>query len=214
MKTKNIFYKTVILLSAVSILLTLYLYPNLPTQIPIHFDYTGQPDNFGPRAFTLFTASLPLIGIVLFKALPKLDPKSEAYQLHAKAYDIFIVLVLFLFIIFHWISIFVALGFELPIYKVIPIGIGILFIILGNYMPQIRPNYTYGIRLPWTLANENNWRATHRIGGYCYILSGIFFIIIGFVPPSFLLLCILLAFICVFWPMFYSYLYFKRQASK
>ena len=214
MNTKNAFYKSIILLSILSILLTFYLYPSLPAEIPIHFDYAGTPDNFGPRSFALLTASLPLISIVVFKVLPKLDPKRASYQLHAKAYGIFISFISFLFIGFHWVTLFIVLGVDLPVHKIIPLGIGMLFIILGNYMPQIRPNYTYGIRLPWTLADENNWRATHRIGGYCYIVSGIFFIIISFAPPSFVSLCILLALICIFLPMVYSYIYFKREISK
>lgn len=56
MKTKNIFFKSIFILTICSILLTLYFYPNLPNEIPIHFDYLGNPDNYGPRSFTFFTA--------------------------------------------------------------------------------------------------------------------------------------------------------------
>lgn len=119
-----------------------------------------------------------------------------------------------LFIILHWVSLYVALGYNLPIQKVVPISIGMLFIVIGNYMPQIRPNYTYGIKLPWTLADENNWRATHRIGGYCYIASGILFLLTGFASSLLISACLLVAFIFLFIPMLYSYLYFKRHISK
>lgn len=214
MKTKNIFLKSIFILTICSILLTLYFYPNLPNEIPIHFDYLGNPDNYGPRSFTFFTAFLPLIVLVLLKIIPKFDPKSASYKLHQKAYNIFIAFLVLLFILLHWFSLYVALGYNLPIQKVVPISIGMLFIVIGNYMPQIRPNYTYGIKLPWTLADENNWRATHRIGGYCYIASGILFLLAGFASSLLISTCLLVAFIFLFIPMLYSYLYFKRHISK
>lgn len=211
MKIKNPIYKSVLILSVISILITLYLYPSLPNEIPIHFNVSGEIDNYGPRSFALFTAALPLISLILFKFLPKLDPKGKNYKFHAKAYHIFILFMMLFFILLHWATLSVALGMPIPINKVVPIGIGALFIILGNYMPQIRQNYTYGIKLPWTLANEANWRATHRIGGYCYVATGILFILSSFVPIPFVQVCVAFASIFIFIPMVYSYVYFKKH---
>lgn len=211
MKIKNPIYKTVLMLSVISILITLYLYPMLPNEIPIHFNISGEVDDYGPRTFALFTAVLPLISLIFFRFLPRLDPKGENYKFHTKAYNVFILFMMLFFIVLHWITLFSALGIPVPINKVVPIGMGVLFIILGNYMPQIRQNYTYGIKLPWTLSDENNWRATHRMGGYFYIVSGILFILSSVVTVPFVQVCVAFATIFIFIPMVYSYIYFKKH---
>ena len=56
---------------------------------------------------------------------------------------------------------------------------GLLFVVIGNYLPKARRNYTIGIRLPWTLANEENWNRTHRIGGFLWVIGGILMIIMA-----------------------------------
>ncbi|GAF25302.1 predicted integral membrane protein [Moorella thermoacetica Y72] len=67
--------------------------------------------------------------------------------------------------------------------RVVPLAIGLLFILIGNYLPQARLNYFFGIRTPWTLANEEVWRRTHRFSGYAFILAGFMFIVAAFLPP-------------------------------
>ena len=214
MKTKNPIVKSIIVLTILSIIGTLFLYSQLPAQVPIHFDYAGVPDNYGPRIFVLFTAILPLIMLAFLKLAPKMDPKGNAYLKHGKAYNIFIIFLMLLFIVFHGVSIGIALGIELSINKIIPFGVGILFIVIGNYMPQIKQNYTFGIKLPWTYNDENNWRATHRVGGYCFMASGILFMLIAFVPVSFTPFLTFLSFGCLVLPMVYSYLYFRKNTVK
>jgi uncharacterized membrane protein len=56
--------------------------------------------------------------------------------------------------------------------------IGLLFIIIGNYLPKARQNYTIGIRIPWTLANEENWNRTHRLAGYLWMICGVLMILL------------------------------------
>lgn len=214
MKIKNPIVKSIIVLTILSIIATLYLYGRLPNEVPIHFDYTGVADNYGPRSFVLLTAILPLIMLAFLKVVPKMDPKGDAYLKHGKAYNIFIIFLMLLFIVFHWVSIGIALGIELSINKIVPFGVGMLFIVIGNYMPQIKQNYTFGIKLPWTYNDENNWRATHRVGGYCFIISGILFMLIGFVPVSVASFLTFLSFGCLILPMVYSYLYFRKNMAK
>lgn len=211
MKTKNVLLKSIFILTICSLLLTIYFYPYLPAEIPIHFDVLGNPDNYAPRGFTFMTAVLPLIIFILLKKVPNLDPKATSYELHKKSYNIFITFLILLLLVLHWVSIYIALGYHLPIQTIILTCIGILFVVLGNYMPQIRPNYTYGIKLPWTLADDQNWRATHRVGGYCYIIAGLLFILLGLVPPFLVSFSLFIPFIFIFIPMLYSYFYFKQH---
>jgi uncharacterized membrane protein len=49
---------------------------------------------------------------------------------------------------------------------------GVLFIVLGNYLPTVKPNRTFGIRVPATFRNEEVWKKTHRFAGRAYVLGG------------------------------------------
>lgn len=56
----------------------------------------------------------------------------------------------------------------------------VLFIILGNFMPQIKQNYTFGCRTPWALNDEHNWQRTQRMGGYTFVVMGIVLLVLAF----------------------------------
>ncbi len=91
-------------------------------------------------------------------------------------------------------------------------GLGILFIVLGNYLPKTRQNHTVGIRVPWTLTDEENWNATHRFGGRVWVAGGFLTLIGGFLPGTFghrIVPAALLAIAAA--PIAYSYLYYRRQ---
>jgi uncharacterized membrane protein len=71
----------------------------------------------------------------------------------------------------------VNLGYQIDITFYMELLLGVLFVIIGNYLPKARQNYTIGIRIPWTLANEENWNRTHRLAGYLWMIGGILMII-------------------------------------
>ena len=91
------------------------------------------------------------------------------------------------------------------------IGLGLLFMILGNYLPKVKANYFIGIRTPWTLANETVWVKTHRFGGKVFFIGGAMLIVSAFIPSSFrvFLLISSIVFIAIV-PMVYSYFVYKK----
>lgn len=98
------------------------------------------------------------------------------------------------------------LGYELDITFFSELFMGLLFIIVGNYLPKARQNYTIGIKIPWTLANEENWNRTHRLAGYMWMICGALIIVIcltGFVQAKWMigifLIMILVPCIYSFW---------------
>jgi uncharacterized membrane protein len=156
----------------ISIIGTILIYPSLPGRIPQHWNIDGQVDRFAAKSNIFFTAAFPL-GIYLMMAfLPKIDPKKESYLKHARAYQVTNWALSLFLVCLHWVTIGVATGYPLNVGFFIRILMGILFIILGNYLTQVRPNYFFGIKTPWTLANEEVWRKTHRVGGYGFIIAG------------------------------------------
>jgi len=203
--------KGMIILILISIIATIFIYTSLPGKIPIHWNVKGEIDAYRSKSFIWFTALLPLVIYLLMIYIPEIDPKRESYKKHKKAYEILINILVPFFIMIHWIAIFSALGYPVSIARIIPIGIGILFLVIGNYMGQIRPNYTFGIKLPWTLADETVWKKTHRVGSITFILSGLIFIIAGIINKSYsFIMAILTIFVALIYIAIYSYLEYKK----
>ncbi|MFP4697449.1 MAG: SdpI family protein [Eubacteriales bacterium] len=173
--------KFVLLLSILSLIGTAITYFYLPAEIPIHWDSSGNVDNWGPKWTLFITGALPLILHYLFIWLPKIDPKRENYKKHEKAYSITHKATIYFLILVQWVAIAEVLYDDFDLSLLIFIGAGILLIILGNYMPQFRHNYFVGIKTPWTLSDETVWKKTHQLGGYTFIILGLLFIVQGFV---------------------------------
>jgi uncharacterized membrane protein len=108
------------------------------------------------------------------------------------------------------ITIFAGLGYEIPIEKIVPAFVGLLFIIIGNYLPKSKQNYTVGIKLPWTLNNETNWNKTHRLAGYLWIVGGVMMFVNSFLQifwmPVFIAIISLLSIV----PAVYSYILYRN----
>lgn len=105
-----------------------------------------------------------------------------------------------------------ASGKEFTVEVITTIGIGLAFMVLGNYFPKCKQNHTIGIKIPWTLQDEENWNRTHRLGGKLWVSGGFLFMLSAFVPgkigsiasPAIML-------VMVFVPMVYSFLYSRKQ---
>jgi uncharacterized membrane protein len=93
--------------------------------------------------------------------------------------------------------------------RIIVAGVGLMFIVLGNYMGKVRKNFFIGIRTPWTLASDEVWSRTHRLGGKVFVLTGIFMIVNIFVrfPGQTLVVAIVAAALI---PVIYSYVICRR----
>lgn len=196
--------KLLILLILLSVIGTFFVYNALPDRIPSHWNLKGEVDSYSGKSFVFFTGFLPLGLYILMLYLPKIDPKRQSYSKHKKAYEIVIIVILLFLMMLHWSTILFALGFNLNISTLVRWGVGLLFIVIGNYMGQIRHNYFFGIKLPWTLANETVWRKTHRVGGFGFIIVGLIFILTSSII-SFISLIVLTVGLGI-----YSYLEFKK----
>jgi uncharacterized membrane protein len=92
------------------------------------------------------------------------------------------------------------------------LAIGLLFMLLGNYMKTIKANYFIGIRTPWTLENESVWKSTHKLGGKLWFIGGLAIVISSLTASKefntifFIIITILLTLI----PLVYSYLEYKK----
>ncbi|WP_069651108.1 SdpI family protein [Caloranaerobacter ferrireducens] len=203
--------KWILLILLISFIATIFIYSSLPDSIPRHWNIKGEIDAYGHKNMVFFTALLPIGLYVLMLLIPKIDPKRKSYLKHKKAYEILVVMIIMFLVIIHWISIFVALGSSINVGLLMKIFMGLLFIIIGNYMGQIRHNYFFGIRTPWTLANETVWRKTHRVGGYGFIAAGIVFLLSTFINNNLGFIIPMSTFILVtFSIVIYSYIEYTK----
>jgi uncharacterized membrane protein len=102
----------------------------------------------------------------------------------------------------------IALNKKVNIGLLVNLIIGALFLLIGNYLPKAKQNYTVGIKLPWTLNSEENWNRTHRMAGGLWMLGGLAMIANAFFLSTIVLIVVLCGITIP--PTVYSYLLFKK----
>ncbi len=164
--------------------LSIGVYSHLPATVPVHWNAAGQIDRYSSRAFGAFI--MPAIMIVLagmFAVLPAISPKGFDIEGKSRAYTAIVFSILLFLFGLHVFLLLAALHLARSITAVIPLLFGPLLIIAGNYLPKIRRNFFVGIRTPWTLADEDVWYRTHRLGGVLLVATGALLMVIGpFLP--------------------------------
>lgn len=176
MKHKKL-YLSLLILCLVNFAAHLLFYPGLPDTVPVHWGFDGQADGWGPKSSALFICIVPLAILILLAVIPKIDPRAQNYEKFDKIYRGFVVGIVVFMCVITWLT-------ELTVYNVLPSGgsmisvlvcggCGVLFILLGNYMPRIKQNYTFGCKTPWALNDEHNWNRTQRMGGIVFVVIGV-----------------------------------------
>lgn len=169
---KRFFYTSLIIAIAI-LIINFIAYPFLPNKVPVHWGLNGDVDRYGSKMEQLIMSGIPLLLVLFFNLIPSIDPRKESFKLHTKAYSIVNLLVIIFISGLNLLAIISALGYNMHFSIILPILLGILFIGMGNYMSQIRPNYFFGFRTPWALASEQVWKKTHRFGGLVFCITGI-----------------------------------------
>jgi uncharacterized membrane protein len=202
-----------LLLIVITLVSAVYFYGHLPERIATHWNFAGQVDGYGSGKIQSIVLPLMLIGMyILFLVFPYLDPKKERYEQFSKVYHIFKDIILILFAIIYFIVGFNGLGYNLPVGVITPILIGLLFIIMGNYMSKIKRNWFMGIRTPWTLSSEEVWNKTHRFGGKMFILAGLLMMAETIMPNAWkLAVFILMMIILLVGTIGYSYIVYLKE---
>jgi uncharacterized membrane protein len=166
------------------------LWDKLPARVPIHWNIHGQIDGYAGKAFgVLFMPLLNIFLASLLAAIPLMDPKIRKYDDETKASSVHVIKILRLGItLFNDCVAFAILAFALDyrfdMNRFVTAGIGLLFILLGNVMGKLRPNYFAGIRTPWTLESRTVWFKTHRLGGRLMVAGGICVLFASFLLPG------------------------------
>jgi uncharacterized membrane protein len=159
-----------------------WAWPQLPpgATVPIHWNLAGEPDGYAPKEFALLL--VPVLAVILgalFLVIPRIDPRGDHLRTRSVEYGILCLGVLLLLLGIHVVTTLIVLGHDLPIARIIPTGIGVLFAVIGLVLPRLRSSYFAGIRTPWTLTSERSWQATHRVGGPVFVALGVALAVVG-----------------------------------
>jgi uncharacterized membrane protein len=159
----------------------------LPETIAMHFNLKGDIDRYGSKN-ELVTMILILIVVnaIVYLLLPqvyRIDPKRYAVENKGRLFRIAFAVAVFtsaVLCLLIYSSIHGNIKFTM---RFILAGVGLMLAIVGNYIYNIKPNYFAGIRLPWTLNNDENWKRTHLLGGKLLFGGGLLIAVICLFAP-------------------------------
>ena len=182
MRHKNLIITTLITI-AISWIVAFIYSGYLPDPVPTHWNIDGEIDGWTAKPWGVYI--LPIIDtvtILLLLILPKIAPKGFRLEGALKVYYL-LTLVIAVFMLAVMLFMFNAAlnkGFNMTTW--IMSGIGLLFIVIGNYLTKIPKNFFLGIRTPWTLSNDEVWYKTHRLSAWVFILAGLALMLSAFTP--------------------------------
>jgi len=160
--------------------MTAVLYGRLPEKIPSHWNLRGEIDGYSNKPFGPFLLPSVMAGLFLvFLVLPAISPRGFRFDSFRPAWGILQSAILgFLFLI-HTLVLLAAIGKPVAMTRSIEAAVGLLLVVLGNFLGKVTRNFFVGIRTPWTLASEEVWLRTHRLGGKLFVLAGLAMFVLG-----------------------------------
>ena len=212
-------YKWTLLITSIIILLPIYfgymLWDELPDMMATHWGVSNEPNGYSSKAMAVYGIPLIMLAMQWFMLfITELDIKKINHSMKMMQLVLWIIPVINLLV--SVITYAYALGIELNVGFWVLFFLGILFTVIGNYLPKCRQNWTMGIKLPWTLSDAENWNYTHRLAGPVWMVGGILMTVGSFFSKhavvAYGIVVVILLMVAV--PTVYSYLYYKQHNSE
>lgn len=208
--------KIIFIVSSAVILLPivfgLFVWDRLPEQMAIHWNSEGVADDYASKAVAVFAMPCFLFVMQLLSVLVTgFDKKNKGQS--EKVFQLVLLICPFLSCFLSVLIYAQALGRPMDVSAWMVGFIGILFVVLGNYLPKCKQNATIGIRIKWTLENEENWNATHRLAGKVWVVGGFLQTVVCLLVPTEAVFAVFMTgtLLLVLIPMLYSYQLHKKQ---
>ena len=189
-----------------------WLQPTLPAQLPSHWNIAGEVDAYASKDFVVFQIpTFVLCILILLMWLPTTDPKHENVKHNQPYYNQLVLMMTFFFFSLHAYTIAWAYGFRMNVGQFMSVLIGLLFVVIGAALNNIKQNWFFGIRTPWTISNEMIWEKTHKVAGNLFKAAGI--LVAGFslydpVKSFQIMMAMIIA--IVTWSIVYPYILWKK----
>ena len=199
------------LIILIPIVIGLILWDKLPDQVPVHWNMSGEVDDYATKTQAVFLMPLVLVAFQWICVLgTSLDPKKQ--NINDKMFTLVLWIVPIISLLCNSMVYATVLGHKVSVEIIMPLFMGALFIVIGNYLPKCKQSYTMGIKLPWTLDDEENWNKTHRMAGFLWVIGGIVVMATAFLGIFWLLFVVLIPMVIV--PTVYSYLLYKKSKKE
>lgn len=192
------------------------IWKNLPERIPINWNMDGEIAHWGSKIILiLVVCMLPVLTYTVLFAAAKFDPKNRTASMGKKFSQLKFFLVLFKSLL-ALIIIYITKNQSFSDPALMYVLVGVLLMIMGNYFKVIRPGYFIGIRTPWTLENEEVWKATHVFAGKIWLFGGLIIVLGGITFSGFVFskALVTIGFIVAFLPVAYSFFKYRQLEKK
>ncbi len=189
----------------------LLLWNVLPQQIVTHWGADGAADGWGSKAFAIIGMPLLMFGMHFLCAFLALRVSKNTAQ-KGKVLEMLFWTCPIISVVVNLVKYSVALGMDINVRLLMPVVLGIVFVIMGYYLPNCTSNSMISIKVEWTLNDDENWTLTHRFGGIIWQVCGFLLIIMEYLAGSVgEILFPMVLLVIVFAPVIYSYVLFKQK---
>ena len=194
-----------------SFVITAALYNRLPESVPTHWNARGEANGFTAKPWGPFILPLTMVGLyLLLMIIPRISPRGYRVERFQNVFEILqATLLAFLFMV-TMLALLAGIGAPVPINRAIQAGTGLLFIVIGNFMGKFTKNFFVGIRTPWTLASDEVWLRTHRLGGKLFVLAGLGLLVSGLLGGGGAMPLLAAVAVAGGIPAIYSYVLYRR----
>jgi len=187
------------------------LWDQLPEIMPSHWNIEGEVDAYMDKTTWIWIfPGITLFIALMFPFFSRIDPKKEKYELFRRPWLIFQMMFVGFFAYLYFVSLYLTLNPEVSITGFVFGGIGVLFVLIGNYLGKVRQNWFLGIRTPWTLDNEEVWNKTQRLAGWIFLIAGLVIFAEAFIQWQIAWVLGICVVVAVIVPVVYSYLLHRK----
>jgi uncharacterized membrane protein len=199
---------------AIAFIAGILLYNQMPDPMPSHWDAQGNVNGFMDKFWGVFLMPLITIGMVLlFLAIPEIDPLKTNIATFRDLYNLFIVLIVGFMLYTYALTLLWALNYQFNMTTMILPPVGLIFIAAGYMMGKSKRNFFIGIRTPWTLSSDNVWNKTHQLGKWIFIGAGIATILCTFLGEIGFWFMMTVLILAAFVPIVYSYILWQKESK-
>ncbi|MBQ2614589.1 MAG: SdpI family protein [Clostridia bacterium] len=203
-------YKLIIsaIITLLPMIFGIIVWDRLPENIATSFGWNGEITGYSSKMFAVvgLPVMLTFVNLICIIATSA-DPRRK--NINNKVFSVVIGIVPVCSLLCGACIYANALGYKISVESIMPVFMGILFFVLGFILPKCKQNYTIGIKLPWTLHDEENWNKTHKFAGKLWVYGGIVMTVVGLFNLTFIFMTIIFALVII--PTVYSYLLYRKQ---
>lgn len=207
---KNIKLKIIVssIITILPVFFGLVMWNDLPDMLATHFGANGEVTGESSKLFAVLGLPLFLLAVHLMCVFATLaDPKRK--NISNVLFNVLICVVPACSVFCSAVTYGHAYGISFNVERVLPAAVGVLIGVIGVFLPGCRQNYTTGIKLPWTLADEEVWDKTHAFCSKVWVAGGIVILLCALL--KFVYLYVVAVFVICIVPCVYSYLIYRKK---